>query len=248
MPGVSDATAVPRLSRLLLCVISARIRAVLFDAGDTLIAYRRPLRILLQDFFIQQNEVLNRDAIAEALEGVNPRHHTLVRQIRTVADEHRMWLELARDLLDILLPRRRDLYPSLAQWFDEGYRHLKVFRDVGPTLRRLRARGCRLAVVSNWEPSLPIALDKLGLGKYFDTIVASAAEGVWKPDPRLFEIALDRLGIPAAEALSVGDSIERDINPAKSAGLHAVLLDRFDAHPDYVPRVTTLVDLLETLA
>jgi len=228
-------------------VISSRLRAILFDAGDTLIAYRRPLRILLQDFFIQHDEILKRDSIAEALLAVDPRHHTLVHQTRTVADEQRMWVELARDLLDVLLPRRRDLYPALAQWFTDGYRHLKVFRDVGPTLRRLRARGYRLAVVSNWEPSLPLTLDRLGLGKYFDTVVASAAEGVWKPDPRLFEIALGRLGVPAPEALCVGDHIERDIEAARAAGLSAVLLDRFDDHPGYTPRVRTLVGLLEFL-
>src|SRR5438309_8584234 len=60
--------SLPRVSSLFSCVISPRIRAILFDAGDTLIAYRRPLRILLQDFFIQHNEILKRDNIAEALE------------------------------------------------------------------------------------------------------------------------------------------------------------------------------------
>ena len=247
MPDVPNAAFLPRVSALFSCVISPRIRAILFDAGDTLIAYRRPLRILLQDFFIQHNEILKRDDIAEALEGVNPRHDTLVHQVRTVADEQRMWLELARDLLDILLPRRRDLYPELARWFVDGYRHLKVFRDAGPTLRRLHARAYRLAVVSNWEPSLKVTLDKLGLGKYFDTVVISAAEGVWKPDPRLFGIALDRLGIPAAEALSVGDHIARDVDAARTAGLSAVLLDRFDNHPEYSPRVKSLAELLEFL-
>src|SRR2546428_1648057 len=244
MPGVPNAAFLPRVSSLFSCVISPRIRAILFDAGDTLIAYRRPLRILLQDFFIQHNEILKRDNIAEALEGVNPRHDTLVHQIRTVADEHRMWLELARDLLDILLPRRRDLYPELARWFVDGYRHLKVFREVGPTLRRLHARAYRLAVLANWGPSPPLTLDKLGLGKYFDTVVVSAAEGVWKPDPRLFGIALDRLGIPAADALSVGDHIARDVDAARTPGLSALLLDPVCNPPAYTPRGRALVGVL----
>lgn len=247
-----DAPAVPGLpGRGFHVTTVPGVRAVLFDAGDTLIAFRRPLRILLQDFFIQHNEILKQDRIAEALEAVDPRYRAVMRTTRTVADERRMWLEIARDLLDVLLPRRRDLYPALAQWFADGFidscRHLKVFRDVAPTLRRLRAREYRLAVVSNWEPSLPLTLNKLGLGKFFDTIVTSAIEGVWKPDPGLFEIALKRLGVASSDALSVGDNLERDIEAAKMVGIHGVLLDRFDSHPEYTPRVKALTDLLQTL-
>lgn len=223
------------------------ITAICFDAGDTLIAYRRPMRILLQDFFIQHDEIIKRDAIAEALDAVNPRYRSLVAQIRTVDEEHRMWIEVARDLLDVLLPRRRDLYSELARWFSEGWKHLKVFRDTGPTLRKLRAAGYRLAVVSNWEPSLGVTLNHLGLGRYFDTVVASAAEGIWKPDPRLFRIALERLDVSPAQAVNVGDHIERDVEAARIAGMQAVLLDRFDDHPHFTPRVRTLAGLLDFL-
>lgn len=228
-------------------VISGPVSTILFDAGDTLIAYRRPLRILLQDFFIQHDEILRRDSIAEALDAVNPRYRALVEQIRTVEEEQRMWIELARDLLDVLLPRRRDLYPRLAQWFSEGWKLLKVFRDVRPTLRTLQGSGYRLAVVSNWEPSLQISLDRLGIGRYFEAVVASAAEGIWKPDPRLFEVALTRLHVPAREAISVGDHVERDIAAARQAGLHGVLLDRFAEYPEFSPRVQSLTELLRWL-
>ena len=251
LPDLPHAADLPRLStprhHAAPDVIPDPITTILFDAGDTLIAYRRPLRILLQDFFIAQNEILRRDAIAEALEAVNPRYRSLVEHIRTVEEERRMWIELARDLLDVLLPRRRDLYPQLAHWFSEAWKHLKVFRDVGPTLRKLRARGYRLAVVANWEPSLPTTLEKLGLRRHFETVVASAAEGIWKPDPRLFQIALARLDVPPHVALSVGDHVERDVEAARAAGLHGLLLDRFDDYPKFTPRVRTLAGLLEWL-
>ena len=228
-------------------MIPSSVTTVLFDAGDTLIAYRRPLRILLQDFFIQHNEILRRDAIAEALDALSLRYRTLVEQTHTVEEERRMWIEVARDLLDILLPRRRDLYPQLAVWFSEGWKLMKVFRDVRPTLRWLRAVGYRLAVVSNWEPSLALSLDRLGLARFFEAIVISAAEGIWKPDPRLFEVALKRLQVAPDKAVSVGDHIERDVDAARHAGSHGVLLDRFDDHPEYVPRVRTLTELLTWL-
>lgn len=222
---------------------SSTITAICFDAGDTLIAYRRPVRILLQDFFIAQDEILSRDAIAEGLEAVNSRYRHLLEQVRTVEEERRMWLEVARDLLDVLLPRRRELYPVLAQWYSEGWKQFKVFRDAAPTLRRLRQGGYRLAVVSNWEPSLATTLEHLGLNRYFEIVVTSSVEGIWKPDPRLFRIALDRMGVTPDQTLSVGDHIERDIRAAWDAGLQAILLDRFDDYPQFSPRVRNLSEL-----
>lgn len=220
-----------------------RAEVVLFDAGDTLIAYRRPLRILLQDFFIQHNEIVRRDAIGEALEAVDGRYRALIRQVRSVDEERRMWLEVARDLLDIVLPRRRDLYITLGEWFAEGWRQMKVFRDVRPAMRALRAAGYRLAVVSNWEPSLARTLEQLGIGHYFEAVITSSTEGIWKPDPGLFRVALDRLAAPAEAAVSVGDHLERDVRSARQAGLHAVLLDRFDDHPEVNLRIRTLTEL-----
>lgn len=217
--------------------------ALLFDAGDTLIAYRRPLRILLQDFFIQHDEIVRRDAISRALEAVDARYRTLIEHVQSVDEEQRMWLEVARDLLDVLLPRRRDLYVALGAWFAGGWRQMKVFRDVRPAMRTLRKAGYRLAVVSNWEPSLEQTLEHLGLRHYFEAVVTSSVERIWKPDPGLFHRALDRLGVRADAAVSVGDHLERDFAAARRAGLHAVLLDRFDDHPDVSPRIRTLSEL-----
>lgn len=224
------------------------VDTILFDAGDTLIAYRRPLRILLQDFFIQHNEIVRRDAIAEALEAVDARYRSLIHQVRTTDEERRMWLEVGRDLLDVLLPRRRDLYIALGAWFADGWRQMKVFRDVPQAMRRLRVVGYRLAVVSNWEPSLANTLDRLGIRHYFESVITSSEEGVWKPDPGLFRIALERLSAPAERTISVGDHFERDFIAARHAGLQAVLLDRFNDHPEVSPRVRTLTELLALLA
>ena len=221
----------------------AAAETIFFDAGDTLIAYRRPLRILLQDFFIQHDEIVRRDAISEALEAVDGRYRSLIQQVRSVDEERRMWLEVGRDLLDVLLPRRRDLYVALGEWFAEGWRQMKVFRDVRPALRALRAAGYRLAVVSNWEPSLAQTLERIGISHYFEAVVTSSVEGVWKPDPGLFRIALERLDTRAEATVSVGDHLERDFESARGVGLQAVLLDRFDDHPEITPRVRTLTEL-----
>lgn len=228
-------------------MIPPSVRTIFFDAGDTLIAYRRPLRILLQDFFIEHDAIVRRDQIAEALDLLNLRYRSVMGTIRTVEQERRLWLAVARDLLDLLLPRRRDLADRLGRWFSESWWLLKVFRDVRPAMYRLRRLGYQLAVVSNWEPSLEEVLDHLGLRFYFSAVVTSSVEGIWKPDPRLFEIALRRCGLRPEEAVSVGDDVERDVEAAARAGLAGILLDRFGDHPEYTPRVRDLGELADRL-
>ncbi len=65
-------------------------------------------------------------------------------------------------------------------------------------------------------------------GTEWDFGVFSGLEGVEKPDPRIYEIALERAGnIAPGETLHIGDSMRKDYVPAKSIGMHALLLDRF---------------------
>jgi putative hydrolase of the HAD superfamily len=91
-------------------------------------------------------------------------------------------------------------------------------------LTDLRRRGCKLAVISNWDQRLPLLLDRLGLAELFDSFAISAIVGVEKPHPRIFEAALAALGVPAEQALHVGDSRRDDFEGAQSAGMQALLL------------------------
>jgi putative hydrolase of the HAD superfamily len=89
---------------------------------------------------------------------------------------------------------------------------------VREALEQLRAAGLRLAVVSNWDVGLGGHLDRLGLGSSFEAVVTSAEVGAEKPDPAIFRLALERLGLPAARVLHVGDD-EADELGARAAGL-----------------------------
>ena len=113
----------------------------------------------------------------------------------------------------------------------EGLRY-RVFDDVGPALDALTAAGCALAVVSNWDATLPAVLDEVGLGARFAAISVSAVVGARKPDAAVFHGALDRLGVKPEDALHVGDDPVRDCVGAAHAGLRAVLLDREAKSPD----------------
>ncbi|KAL6522724.1 hypothetical protein OROHE_016571 [Orobanche hederae] len=106
-----------------------------------------------------------------------------------------------------------------------------VFPDSRPFLKWLRGEGIIVGVVSNAEYRYQdVILPALGLhkGSEWDFGVFSGLEGIEKPDPKMYEIALERAGnIEPEEALHIGDSMRKDYWPAKTIGMHALLLDRF---------------------
>ncbi|MEP7010796.1 MAG: HAD-IA family hydrolase [Acidobacteriota bacterium] len=103
----------------------------------------------------------------------------------------------------------------------------EVFPEVPAVLAELRARGFKLAVISNWDERLPAVLAGLGLSQSFDAVVTSGDAGVEKPDRRIFDHALSLLGIPPERALHVGDRKVEDCEGALAAGMSAALrLDR----------------------
>lgn len=102
----------------------------------------------------------------------------------------------------------------------------EVYPDVPEVLTTLRSRGLKLGVISNWDPRLPDLLRDLGLACFFDAIVFSSEVGAEKPNSRLFEEALRRLGVPAHEALHVGDGRLEDVEGAQAVGMAALHLTR----------------------
>jgi FMN phosphatase YigB (HAD superfamily) len=105
--------------------------------------------------------------------------------------------------------------------FTDDFVGALVFRPlpgVPEALKRLRARGLVLAVLSNWDVGLHEHLDVLGLTPYFAAVLTSAEVGVAKPDPALFRIALERLHVPAERALHVGDDGDDEAGAA-AAGM-----------------------------
>ncbi|CAN6479160.1 unnamed protein product [Victoria cruziana] len=106
-----------------------------------------------------------------------------------------------------------------------------VFPDSQPFLRWARSKGLIVGIVSNAEYRYQdVILPALGLnkGSEWDFGVFSGIEGIEKPNPRIYEIALEKGGnITPENTLHIGDSIRKDYMPAKSIGMHAILIDRF---------------------
>jgi putative hydrolase of the HAD superfamily len=133
-----------------------------------------------------------------------------------------------------------DLAADLGERFArERRRRHETFADAEAALAELGARH-RLALVTNGAACLQREkLEASGLGRHFDAVVVSAELGVGKPEPEIFEAALDRLGAAPGEAAMVGDTIDRDIAGATAAGLAAIWLNRAGrpAPPEAAPPV-----------
>lgn len=96
-------------------------------------------------------------------------------------------------------------------------------------LEALKGRGYRLGVISNSNGTVEALLQQAGLHPFLDVILDSGRVGVEKPDPRIFQRALDEVGVKPGEAVHIGDLYSVDIVGAKGAGLHAILLDPIGA-------------------
>jgi putative hydrolase of the HAD superfamily len=91
------------------------------------------------------------------------------------------------------------------------------------TLSRLHKR-YRLGVISNFNGNLEVVCREFGIASMLDLILDSGNLDVSKPDPRIFELATERLKVNPSECFYVGDSFERDIVPAKNVGLNTIWL------------------------
>ena len=105
----------------------------------------------------------------------------------------------------------------------------KLWSTVEPAARdalnEFSRLGLRMAVVSNSDGTAEAGIKALGLRDFFDVVIDSAVVGYEKPDPRIFQYALDATGLRANRAIYVGDLYSVDILGARAAGVHPVLLD-----------------------
>jgi len=122
-----------------------------------------------------------------------------------------------------------------------------LYPEVTETLNALKRRGLILDVISNFDSRLVRILDGLGAGAEFENVFISSRIGHAKPDRRIFEFALCRHGLAAAEALHVGDSEIHDLDGARGAGLKGILIERrknFGA-PDRIDSLRSILELLD---
>ena len=96
-----------------------------------------------------------------------------------------------------------------------------VYPEAEDCLRTLNKRYI-IGIIANQNPGSKERLERIGLLKYIDLVIASAEEGVAKPDLRIFQIAFERANCNPEESIMVGDRIDNDIIPANRIGMKTV--------------------------
>jgi len=223
------------------------VRVLLLDAGG----------VLVRPSFARVAEALRERGVpaeAAALAAAEPRAKKALDRppspgFATDAERGSHYFNLVLEQAGIVRSRATDAALAfLRAWHDRHCLWEDVPADVRPSLERFRAVGLRLAVVSNSNGTLLRLFDRLGLTPAFGAILDSTVEGVEKPDPRLFRLALERLGEDAGTAVHVGDLYHVDVVGARAAGVRPVLLDEAGLWPEAdCPRVRSLGELADHL-
>jgi putative hydrolase of the HAD superfamily len=225
-----------------------RYAAVFFDAGETLVHPHPTFPDLFATILRREGHDVDADTIQDRI-------HVVYDRFRSAAETNELWTttrEKSRrfwhDVYTIFLG---DLGISDANGLvDTVYREFTdianyaLFEDVPPVLERLRDEGLTLGVVSNFEEWLERLLERLGVRSFFEVRVISGVEGLEKPDPRIFELAMERAGVEARSCVYVGDNPEFDVDPALALGMFPVLIDRRDRFPEAtVARIRSMAEL-----
>ncbi|MDQ3991275.1 MAG: HAD-IA family hydrolase [Actinomycetota bacterium] len=236
--------------------MTAGVTAVLFDAGETLVYPHPSFAELFTEILRGEGRAVDPavviDVMAEYSSRLTPRvdseeppepWSTSPERSRT------FWF----GIYDSFLGRvgihedHQRLSERLYEAFSDPANY-RLHGDAVPVLERLEAAGTPMGLVSNFEEWLELLLEGLDVARYFPVRVISGVVGVEKPDPRIFAMALQRLGVRAEESAYVGDHPYFDVAAARRAGMVPVLIDRGGRHPDVdAIRITSLEELPDAL-
>lgn len=144
---------------------------------------------------------------------------------------------------------------AVASMYSVSQSHWQPEADAVPTLTELCKRGYRMGIISNAadDQDVQTLVDKAEVRSFFDVILTSAAEGIRKPNPQIFQTALEALGgVDPEKAAMVGDTLGADILGARNAGVYGIWISRRAdnaanrAHQDTI-RPDRIIDTLEEL-
>ena len=222
------------------------VRAVLFDAGNTLV-YLDQER--MAGLFLEAGVVTDAEQVREAELRARAKLHEGI-QAGQDGTEPELWHQYFLALFKgsgVPDDRLEDVGLRLR---DEHHRdHMWTGTEPGTheALEELRSAGLRLAVISNADGRMADVLDRCGLTTYFDFVIDSETVGVEKPDPAIFLDACQRLELEPSECLYVGDLYQVDYQGSTAAGLQGVLFDPLRLHEGRTPRVSDLAELTTQL-
>jgi len=211
-------------------------KAVWFDAADTLITIADSPRLFaayLATHSLSVSEDRIRQALDDAFSNMYYNFKPQEYNACTPESDRNFWTAFYRYVLEKLEIWQVLKAQDQVRMCDELYElyhapeHYIVFDDVLPTMEELRSAGYHMAVVSNFAPALPRILRAKGIADYVDPIVVSTLVGFEKPDPRIFQYALEQTGYAPEEVLYVGDHEINDVWAPGQVGIQAVRIKRY---------------------
>ena len=228
------------------------ITAALFDLDDTLFDHWACTRAALADVR-ERFAVLGR--VPAAL--VETEHRRLLEALhlrvlagRMTVDDARV--ERFRQLLGFAgAPAEVGAAGDVAAAYRSAYRaHWRPVAGAVELLETLHGRMSAGVVTNNVAAEQRQKISVCGFGPFLDAVVISEEAGVTKPDPRIFRLALERLGRSAGETVMIGDAWETDIAGARAAGIRPIWFNRFGAaSPDRsVKEIGSLVPAADVLS
>lgn len=218
------------------------VRAVLFDAGNTLV-YADTDR--MADILRSVGTDTDGPRVRAAERAARRRlHQALGSDGRDT--QPRVWSDYFAEIFRVTgVPsdRMAEAGKILTETHGDDHLWTQVARGTTETLSELAAAGYRLGVISNADGRMEALLEQVGLRAHFEFVVDSEVFGATKPDPEIFLEGCRRMGLPAGECLYVGDLYPVDYLGATRAGLQAVLFDPWDFHVGEAPRIRSLGEL-----
>ena len=227
------------------------IEIVFFDAGGTILDPHPSFSELFAQTCAEHGFDVGPERVGEVQERIAPH---LVELLDEAGLDHgptlsmdasrRFWTFTYTRFLAELGITDTDMPTHLYETFSDPSSY-RLYDDVRPSFDALEDAGYRLGLISNFDSWLQKMLVEMEVGHAFDTAVISGIDGIEKPDPGIYELAVERAGVDPASAVHIGDSPVMDMEPAQMAGLTPVLLDRAGRYPDApYPRLEDLKGLL----
>lgn len=218
------------------------IEAVMFDLDETLIDRRAALKAFLPDQF---------ERFRDQLQGVTLQVFEatfLALEKEGLVDKQKLYPRLVADLdMDSHCGAR------LLSDFQTHYPHFaRLSIGALETLVALRVRGLKTAIISNGHTEVQSAkIEITGLRNNVDLVVISEDVGLRKPDPRIFQLAAERLGVTPAGCIFVGDNPGADVIGAQASGMTGIFYSAGASWPDALPfpkcSIETLVEVLSLI-
>lgn len=199
------------------------IKAVFFDAGETLI-HRNPSLVAIVSRLIKNAGYnIKQDKISTAIEETAKSMKKIVE--KAVMTDSAKWDFFLKEVFLKLKVKDKSVLEQIKNRLKNGT-SFRAYPEVLGVLKELRSKNIILGVISNASASLEAILNRVGLMKFIDHIVISEVEGVEKPHKKIFDIALTKTGVKKEECIFIGDNYIADVKGAVKAGLAVVWLSR----------------------